>query len=240
LSVLLAAGWPAECLRYRSAAPPHLHRLRATPVVARFPHRRGRRLRDRRRARPVEAVQLLGIPIRKLIGPVLATAWIPRTFSFFPTTFAASGFIVALASGIPVTILTSVRRLRRIRGFAWILWLQRVDAAAFHFRAPTAIQRLDRRGQRDNRAAGPSRILVFQDPTLFPWATVWNNVATGLDARGALAAQRSRVDPALDIVGLRAFACLSRPAGPEDFWVIASALVPLARRPHYLVAVRPG
>src|SRR5271163_1010835 len=29
----------------------------------------------------------------------------------------------------------------------------------------------------------PSRILVFQDPTLFPWATVWNNVATGLDAR---------------------------------------------------------
>jgi ABC-type nitrate/sulfonate/bicarbonate transport system ATPase subunit len=85
-----------------------------------------------------------------------------------------------------------------------------------------------------------SRILVFQDPTLFPWATVWNNVATGLDARGALAAQRSRVDPALDIVGLRAFACLSRPAGPEDFWVIASALVPLARRPHYLVAVRPG
>ena len=32
----------------------------------------------------------------------------------------------------------------------------------------------------------PSRILVFQDPTLFPWATVWNNVATGLDARGVL------------------------------------------------------
>lgn len=52
----------------------------------------------------------------------------------------------------------------------------------------------------------PSRILVFQDPTLFPWATVWNNVATGLDARGALTAQRSRVDAALDLVGLRAFA----------------------------------
>lgn len=52
----------------------------------------------------------------------------------------------------------------------------------------------------------PSRILVFQDPTLFPWATVWNNVATGLDARGVLAAHRSRVDAALDLVGLRAFA----------------------------------
>jgi ABC-type nitrate/sulfonate/bicarbonate transport system ATPase subunit len=52
----------------------------------------------------------------------------------------------------------------------------------------------------------PSRILVFQDPTLFPWATVWNNVATGLNARGVLAAQHSRVDAALDLVALRAFA----------------------------------
>jgi NitT/TauT family transport system permease protein len=48
-----------------------------------------------------------GMPILKLIGPVPATAWIPCTFYFFPTTFAASIFIVALASGIPVTILTA-------------------------------------------------------------------------------------------------------------------------------------
>jgi len=48
-----------------------------------------------------------GMPILKLIGPVPATAWIPCTFFFFPTTFAASVFIVALASGIPVMILTS-------------------------------------------------------------------------------------------------------------------------------------
>jgi NitT/TauT family transport system permease protein len=48
-----------------------------------------------------------GMPVLKLIGPVPATAWIPCTFFFFPTTFAASVFIVALASGIPVTILTS-------------------------------------------------------------------------------------------------------------------------------------
>jgi ABC-type nitrate/sulfonate/bicarbonate transport system ATPase subunit len=52
----------------------------------------------------------------------------------------------------------------------------------------------------------PSRILVFQDPTLFPWATVWNNVATGLDARGVLKQQRGRIDSALDLVGLSAFA----------------------------------
>jgi NitT/TauT family transport system permease protein len=48
-----------------------------------------------------------GMPILKLIGPMPATAWIPVTFYFFPTTFDASVFIVALASGIPVMILTS-------------------------------------------------------------------------------------------------------------------------------------
>ncbi len=48
-----------------------------------------------------------GMPILKFIGPVPATAWIPCTFYFFPTTFDASVFIVALASGIPVTILTA-------------------------------------------------------------------------------------------------------------------------------------
>ena len=48
-----------------------------------------------------------GMPLLKLIGPVPATAWIPCTFYFFPTTFDASVFIVALASGIPIAILTA-------------------------------------------------------------------------------------------------------------------------------------
>ena len=52
----------------------------------------------------------------------------------------------------------------------------------------------------------PSRILVFQDPTLFPWTSVWRNVATGLDARGVLERQTGRVDDALKLVGLTAFA----------------------------------
>ena len=42
-----------------------------------------------------------GMPILKLIGPVPATAWIPCTFYFFPTTFDASVFIVALVLGHP-------------------------------------------------------------------------------------------------------------------------------------------
>ena len=51
----------------------------------------------------------------------------------------------------------------------------------------------------------PSRVVVFQDPTLYPWRTVWNNVALGLEARGILKTQRQRVDAALDLVGLSQF-----------------------------------
>jgi NitT/TauT family transport system ATP-binding protein len=47
--------------------------------------------------------------------------------------------------------------------------------------------------------------VVFQDPTLFPWRNVWNNVALGLEAQGILKSQRHRVDAALDLVGLSTF-----------------------------------
>ena len=52
----------------------------------------------------------------------------------------------------------------------------------------------------------PSRIVVFQDPTLYPWRTVWDNVALGPQARGLLKQQRARVDDALELVGLSDFA----------------------------------
>lgn len=50
-----------------------------------------------------------------------------------------------------------------------------------------------------------TRLLVFQDPTLYPWRTVWDNVALGLQARGLLGSQRQRVDQALAKVGLSEF-----------------------------------
>ena len=52
----------------------------------------------------------------------------------------------------------------------------------------------------------PSRLMVFQDPTLFPWRTVRDNVALGLEARGLLCSERHRVQQAIDLVGLGAFA----------------------------------
>ena len=46
---------------------------------------------------------------------------------------------------------------------------------------------------------------MFQDPTLYPWRTVRQNVALGLEARGLLRTQGGRVDDALRQVGLDGF-----------------------------------
>ena len=51
-----------------------------------------------------------------------------------------------------------------------------------------------------------SRTLMFQDATLFPWRSVWKNVATGLEARGQLRGQSDKVDAALARVQLQDFA----------------------------------
>ncbi len=52
----------------------------------------------------------------------------------------------------------------------------------------------------------PARVVVFQDPTLYPWRTVWKNASLGLEARGLLRQRRGRVDEALALVGLSDFA----------------------------------
>ncbi|MEX3634520.1 ABC transporter ATP-binding protein [Paraburkholderia sp. BR14320] len=58
----------------------------------------------------------------------------------------------------------------------------------------------------------PSRVVVFQDPTLFPWRTVRDNVGLGPQAqrkaRGDQAKRETaeRIDAALQTVGLSAFA----------------------------------
>jgi NitT/TauT family transport system ATP-binding protein/sulfonate transport system ATP-binding protein len=49
------------------------------------------------------------------------------------------------------------------------------------------------------------RGLVFQDPMLFPWLNIHDNVAFGLKARGIYKTKKSEVDEFIDLVGLSAF-----------------------------------
>ncbi|AFT89837.1 sulfonate/nitrate/taurine transport system permease protein [Paraburkholderia phenoliruptrix BR3459a] len=45
-------------------------------------------------------------PILRLVGPLPATAWLPLAFFFFPSSFSASVFLIALAAAFPVAVLT--------------------------------------------------------------------------------------------------------------------------------------
>lgn len=49
------------------------------------------------------------------------------------------------------------------------------------------------------------RGLVFQDPTLFPWATVRGNISQGPKARGVLSTSLEEVDKFISLVGLDGF-----------------------------------
>ena len=56
-------------------------------------------------------------------------------------------------------------------------------------------------------APHPSRVVVFQDPTLYPWRTVYDNVGLGLQIRGeSKQAAQTRIDAMLRRVGLQEFA----------------------------------
>jgi len=45
-------------------------------------------------------------PMLRFIGPLPATAWLPLAFFIFPSSHSASTFLIALATGFPVTVLT--------------------------------------------------------------------------------------------------------------------------------------
>lgn len=45
-------------------------------------------------------------PILRLIGPLPSIAWLPLAFFFFPSSFSASIFLIALATAFPVAVLT--------------------------------------------------------------------------------------------------------------------------------------
>ena len=45
-------------------------------------------------------------PLFRFIGPLPATAWLPLAFFAFPSSWSAGVFLIALASGFPVAVLT--------------------------------------------------------------------------------------------------------------------------------------
>jgi NitT/TauT family transport system permease protein len=45
-------------------------------------------------------------PILRFVGPLPATAWLPLAFFAFPSSWSAGVFLIALATGFPVAVLT--------------------------------------------------------------------------------------------------------------------------------------
>jgi ABC-type nitrate/sulfonate/bicarbonate transport system ATPase subunit len=54
-------------------------------------------------------------------------------------------------------------------------------------------------------APGYERGLVFQDPTLFPWKTIYENIAFGLRARGVYRREKHHIPGFFKLVGLEGF-----------------------------------
>ncbi|MHB9292639.1 TauB, ABC-type nitrate/sulfonate/bicarbonate transport system, ATPase component [Hollandina sp. SP2] len=59
----------------------------------------------------------------------------------------------------------------------------------------------------DDEIHGPGyeRGLVFQDPTLFPWKTIYENIAFGLRARGVYHREKNTIPEFFKLVGLEGF-----------------------------------
>ncbi len=52
---------------------------------------------------------------------------------------------------------------------------------------------------------GPDRGLMFQKATLFPWLTVWDNVAFSLRMQGKLKGNEDKVENMINVIGLKDF-----------------------------------
>ena len=55
------------------------------------------------------------------------------------------------------------------------------------------------------KAPGADRGFMFQEHTLFPWLSIYDNIAFGLRARGIYKQEKDRVDEFIEMVGLKGF-----------------------------------
>jgi ABC-type nitrate/sulfonate/bicarbonate transport system ATPase subunit len=55
------------------------------------------------------------------------------------------------------------------------------------------------------REPGPERGYIFQQPTLFPWLTIFDNAAVGLKARGMYKQKKDQIQKHIDMIGLTGF-----------------------------------
>lgn len=55
------------------------------------------------------------------------------------------------------------------------------------------------------KAPGADRGFMFQEHTLFPWLSIYDNIASVCSARGIYKQEKDRVDEFIEMVGLRGF-----------------------------------
>ena len=58
---------------------------------------------------------------------------------------------------------------------------------------------------REIEGPAPDRGMMFQKATLFPWLTVWDNIAFSLRMQGKLKGNESRVNDMIKVIGLEGF-----------------------------------
>lgn len=58
---------------------------------------------------------------------------------------------------------------------------------------------------REIKGPAPDRGMMFQKATLFPWLTVWDNIAFSLKMQGTLKGNEDKVEEMISIIGLQSF-----------------------------------